>query len=103
MTVDVQHDINDHALGLKHNLESIDIFNDNGTISEASASRRSLDRVSVPVWGTFLSEPLNYHNLGRAKAEGLGWDQALFQAPEAARILQIRDALEGCAKAILIS
>ena len=48
-------------------------------------------------------ELLHYHNLGRAKAEGLGWDQALFQAPEAARILQIRDALEGCAKAILIS
>ena len=23
-----------------------------------AASRRSLDRVSVPVWGTFLSEPL---------------------------------------------
>lgn len=48
-------------------------------------------------------ELLHYHNLGRAKADGLGWDQALFQAPEAARILQIRDALEGCAKAILIS
>ena len=48
-------------------------------------------------------ELLHYHNLGRAKADGLGWNQALFQAPEAARILQIRDALEGCAKAILIS
>ena len=24
-----------------------------------AASRRSLDRVSVPVWGTFLSEPLD--------------------------------------------
>ena len=28
------HDINDHALGLKHGLETIDIFNDNGTINE---------------------------------------------------------------------
>ena len=27
------HDINDHALGLKHGLETIDIFNDNGTIN----------------------------------------------------------------------
>ena len=48
-------------------------------------------------------ELLHYHNLGRSKADGLGLDQALFQAPEAARILQIRNALEGCAKAILIS
>lgn len=48
-------------------------------------------------------ELLHYHSLGRAKADGLGWDQALFQAPEASRIMQIRDALEGCAKAILIS
>ena len=28
-------------------------------IFPTAASRRSLDRVSVPVWGTFLSEPLN--------------------------------------------
>ena len=28
-------------------------------IVPTAASRRSLDRVSVPVWGTFLSEPLN--------------------------------------------
>ena len=30
------HDINDHALGLKHGLETIDIFNDNGTLSNAA-------------------------------------------------------------------
>jgi valyl-tRNA synthetase len=28
------HDINDYELGLKHNLESIDIFNDDGTLGE---------------------------------------------------------------------
>jgi valyl-tRNA synthetase len=28
------HDINDYELGLKHNLESIDIFNDDGTLNE---------------------------------------------------------------------
>ena len=28
------HDINDYELGQKHNLQSIDIFNDNGTINE---------------------------------------------------------------------
>ena len=28
------HDINDYEIGLKYNLESIDIFNDDGTISE---------------------------------------------------------------------
>jgi valyl-tRNA synthetase len=30
------HDINDYELGLKHNLESIDIFNDDGTLSAAA-------------------------------------------------------------------
>jgi valyl-tRNA synthetase len=30
------HDINDYELGLKHNLDSIDIFNDNGTLNEAA-------------------------------------------------------------------
>ncbi len=29
------HDINDYELGLRHNLEVIDVLNDNGTISEA--------------------------------------------------------------------
>jgi len=30
------HDINDYELGMKHNLESIDIFNDDGTLNEAA-------------------------------------------------------------------
>lgn len=30
------HDINDYELGLKHNLESIDIFNEDGTLNEAA-------------------------------------------------------------------
>jgi len=30
------HDINDYELGLKHKLESIDIFNDDGTLNEAA-------------------------------------------------------------------
>ena len=41
------HDINDHALGLKHNLETIDIFNDDGTISEAAGLYVGLDRMDV--------------------------------------------------------
>ena len=41
------HDINDHALGLKHNLETIDIFNDNGTISEAAGMYVGQDRMDV--------------------------------------------------------
>ena len=43
------HDINDHALGLKHNLETIDIFNDNGTISEAAGLYVGMDRMDVRV------------------------------------------------------
>ncbi len=30
------HDINDYELGIKHNLESIDIFNDDGTLNDAA-------------------------------------------------------------------
>ena len=41
------HDINDHALGLKHGLETIDIFNYNGTISEAAGLYVGMDRMDV--------------------------------------------------------
>ncbi len=41
------HDINDHALGIKHNLETIDIFNDNGTISDAAGMYVGMDRMDV--------------------------------------------------------
>ncbi|MDD4148993.1 MAG: valine--tRNA ligase, partial [Bacteroidales bacterium] len=38
------HDINDYAIGVKHNLESIDIFNDNGTLNEAAQLFVGVDR-----------------------------------------------------------
>ncbi len=38
------HDINDYELGLKHNLESIDIFNDNGTLNESAVVLVGTDR-----------------------------------------------------------
>jgi len=38
------HDINDYEIGVKHNLESIDIFNDNGTISEVAGLFVGVDR-----------------------------------------------------------
>ena len=41
------HDVNDHALGLKHGLETIDIFNDDGTISEAAGMYVGKDRMDV--------------------------------------------------------
>jgi len=41
------HDINDYNLGLKHNLPSIDIFNDNGTLSEAAELYIGEDRFVV--------------------------------------------------------
>ena len=41
------HDINDYALGLKHGLATIDIFNDNGTISEAAGMYVGMDRMDV--------------------------------------------------------
>ncbi len=38
------HDINDYELGLKHNLESIDIFNDDGTLNESAKVLVGTDR-----------------------------------------------------------
>ena len=38
------HDINDYELGLKHNLPSIDIFNEDGTLSEAAEILVGTDR-----------------------------------------------------------
>ena len=41
------HDANDYMLGEKYNLQSIDIFNDNGTISEAAGMYVGMDRFDV--------------------------------------------------------
>ena len=41
------HDVNDYMLGEKYNLPSIDIFNDNGTLSEAASLYIGMDRFDV--------------------------------------------------------
>ena len=41
------HDTNDYDLGKKHNLETIDIFNDNGTLNEKGLHYDGLDRFEV--------------------------------------------------------
>ena len=41
------HDVNDYMLGDKHGLESIDIFNDDGTLSEAAGMYVGMDRFDV--------------------------------------------------------
>lgn len=41
------HDINDYMLGDKHNLETIDIFNDNGTLNEKAQIYVGMDRFDV--------------------------------------------------------
>ena len=41
------HDANDYMLGQKHNLESIDIFNDDATVSEAAGMYVGMDRFAV--------------------------------------------------------
>ena len=38
------HDINDYNLGMKYGLESIDIFNDNGTLNEHGGKYAGMDR-----------------------------------------------------------
>lgn len=41
------HDLNDHMLGDKHNLETVDIFNDDGTLSPAAQLYVGMDRFDV--------------------------------------------------------
>ena len=41
------HDVNDYALGKAHNLETIDTFNPDGTISEAAGLYVGMDRMDV--------------------------------------------------------
>ena len=41
------HDVNDYMLGEKYNLDSIDIFNDNGTLNEHGAMYAGMDRFDV--------------------------------------------------------
>ena len=41
------HDVNDYALGQKHQLEVVDVFNDNGTLSEDAQIYIGLDRFDV--------------------------------------------------------
>ncbi len=41
------HDVNDYNLGLKYKLETIDIFNDNGTLSQAAGMFVGEDRFDV--------------------------------------------------------
>ncbi|MGN0212627.1 MAG: valine--tRNA ligase [Muribaculaceae bacterium] len=41
------HDVNDYALGKTHNLETIDIFNPDGTLAEAAGLYVGMDRMEV--------------------------------------------------------
>jgi valyl-tRNA synthetase len=41
------HDINDYEIGQKHNLESIDIFNDDGTINQKAGMFTGVDRFAA--------------------------------------------------------
>lgn len=41
------HDVNDYEIGQRYNLESIDIFNDNGTISERAGMYVGMDRFEL--------------------------------------------------------
>ena len=43
------HDINDYELGRKYNLETIDIFNDNGTLNEKAVLFKGEDRFTARI------------------------------------------------------
>ena len=63
------HDVNDYALGKTHNLETIDIFNPDGTISEEAGMYVGMDRMDVRKQiakdleaATLLEKVENYEN-----------------------------------------
>ncbi|MBI1268516.1 MAG: valine--tRNA ligase [Cryomorphaceae bacterium] len=41
------HDVNDYELGQKHNLETIDVMNDDGTMSDLAGGYKGMDRFAV--------------------------------------------------------
>ncbi len=41
------HDINDYNIGIKHKLDTINIFNDNGTLNESAQFHIGEDRFEV--------------------------------------------------------
>ncbi len=41
------HDINDYTIGAKHKLDSIDIFNDNGSLNDHGMQYKGMDRFAV--------------------------------------------------------
>ena len=47
MKVTPAHDPNDYMLGKKHNLQTIDIFNEDGTVSEEGGMYIGMDRFDV--------------------------------------------------------
>ncbi len=47
LKVTPSHDVNDYMLGEKHNLEAVDIFNDDGTMSPAAQLYIGMDRFEV--------------------------------------------------------
>jgi valyl-tRNA synthetase len=69
------HDVNDYEIGKRHNLEVIDVINDNGTISEAAqvfvgedrfkarkSAKKELDRL-----GNLVSSENYNHSVGRSE------------------------------------
>jgi len=69
------HDINDYDLGKKHNLETIDILNDDGSISEAGQfyigedrfKARKLIKKDLDAAGALVEVEQHAHNVGRSE------------------------------------
>ncbi len=69
------HDVNDYEIGKKHNLETIEIFNDDGTISEAGTLYIGEDRFKVrkqiskelESLGHLIEKEPYQHNVGRSE------------------------------------
>jgi valyl-tRNA synthetase len=52
------HDVNDYTIGIKYNLEAIDVFNDDGTVSEKAGLFTGIDRFAARKLSAELLEEL---------------------------------------------
>ncbi len=52
------HDVNDYTIGIKYNLEAIDVFNDDGTVSEKAGLFTGIDRFTARKLSAELLEEL---------------------------------------------
>ena len=97
------HDVNDYMLGEKYNLPAIDIFNDNGTISEAGTLYIGQDRFEVRKQITFDLEAAGLLEKAESYENKVGYSERTNVVIEPKLSMQWFLKMEGLAKPALES